>query len=134
MVTARLTFVLKPCGEGKFVVSASRDKILQSTDVALQKAVAKHQSGELAAAARAYRAILKLQPRHPDALHLLGLTAHQTGDHIRATRHIEKAIKLRPKEPLFLNNLGLMMISMTDWPVARISGQHMNSHGETLPC
>ena len=89
-------------------MSASRDKIWQSTDVALQKAVAKHQSGDLGAAAQAYRAILKRQPRH--------------------------AATLRQNGPLFLNNFGLMMISMTDWPVARISGQHMNSHGETLPC
>jgi len=116
------------------LVSASRDKIWKLTDVALQKAVAKHQSGELSAAARPYRAILKRQPRHPDALHLLGLTAHQTGDHVRATRHIKKAVTLRPKEPLFLNNLGLMMISITGWPVVRISGLYMNSLGEPLPC
>ena len=116
------------------LVSASRDKIWKLTDVALQKAVAKHQSGELSAAARPYRAILKRQPRHPDALHLLGLTARQNGDHVRAIRHIEKTVTQRPKEPLFLNNLGLMMISITGWPVVRISGLYMNSLGEPLPC
>ncbi|MFP6748800.1 MAG: sulfotransferase, partial [Alphaproteobacteria bacterium] len=61
----------------------------------------------LAAAARAYRAILKRAPDLPDALHLLGLTAHQSGDQARAIRHMEKALALQPDEPSFLNNLGL---------------------------
>ena len=115
-------------------MSASRDKIWQSTDVALQKAVAKHQSGDLAAAARAYRAILKRQPRHPDALHLLGLTAHQTGDHVRATRHIKKAVTLRPKEPLFLNNLGLAQYALGNLAAAKSSfRQILAISGENLP-
>ena len=115
-------------------MSASRDKVWQSTDVALQKAVAKHQSGELGAAARAYRAILKRQPRHPDALHLLGLTAHQTGDHVRATRHIKKAVTLRPKEPLFLNNLGLAQYAAGNLAAAESSfRQVLAISGENLP-
>ena len=116
------------------LVSASRDKIWQSIDVALQKAVAKHQSGELGAAARAYRAILKRQPRHPDALHLLGLTAHQTGDHVRATRHIKKAVTLRPKEPLFLNNLGLAQYAAGNLAAAESSFRRVLAiSGENLP-
>jgi tetratricopeptide (TPR) repeat protein len=88
-------------------VAETKQNSQQSLAAQLQRAVEKHQAGDLGGAARAYRAILKRAPDHPDALHLLGLTAHQSGDQARAIRHMEKAANLKPGEPLFLNNLGL---------------------------
>ena len=88
-------------------MARQQKKTRQARAAALEKAFEKHQAGQLGAAARAYRAILKHAPDHPDALHLLGLTAHQSGNHARATHHIENAVALKPRDPLYLNNLGL---------------------------
>ena len=42
---------------------------------ALQAAIAQHQAGRLAEAEALYRRILAGFPRHPDALHFMGLLA-----------------------------------------------------------
>ena len=63
---------------------------------AFEAAFHHHQSGRLAEAEALYRQILALEPRHAEALHLLGVIAHQTGrndvavDWI-ATRHAQPA-------------------------------------------
>ncbi len=44
-------------------------------DQALQKAVEAHKAGKLQVAERLYRAILQVQPKHPDANHNLGVLA-----------------------------------------------------------
>ena len=54
----------------------------------LQQAVRLHQAGELVAAENLYRKILRVDPRHPDVLHLLGVAAHQQRRHDEAVRHI----------------------------------------------
>ncbi|WP_295990014.1 tetratricopeptide repeat protein [Rugamonas sp.] len=46
-------------------------------DAALRLAIAAHQAGKPGDAERRYRAILATQPRHPDALHYLGVLLHQ---------------------------------------------------------
>ncbi len=115
-------------------MASSREKAQNSVALALQKAVAKHQSGDLGAAARAYRAILKRHPRHADALHLLGLTAHQSGDQARAIRHIQAAVALRPQEPLFLSNLGLAQHAAGNLAAAEASFRGaLAASGEDLP-
>lgn len=65
-----------------------------------------HRSGRLREAEAVYRSILKAQPRHPDALHLLGVIAHQIGKNEIAADLIENAIKANPNEPDFFNNCG----------------------------
>ncbi|MBK5969448.1 tetratricopeptide repeat protein, partial [Thiorhodovibrio winogradskyi] len=42
---------------------------------ALNQAVADHRTGQLQDAERLYRAILQVQPKHPDANHNLGVLA-----------------------------------------------------------
>ena len=54
-----------------------------------------------------YRSVLKDQPQHPDALHLLGCIARQTGKNDIAVNLIEKAIKLNPKASNFYNSCGI---------------------------
>ena len=44
----------------------------------LQQGVAAHKEGKLQEAERLYRAILEVQPKHPDANHNLGLIAVST--------------------------------------------------------
>ncbi|REK19561.1 MAG: tetratricopeptide repeat protein [Planctomycetota bacterium] len=72
----------------------------------LQQAIALHQAGQLAQAEQLYRRILKAQPRHPDALHLLGLVAHQLGHPEPAIEFIGRAIAVQPRQPSYHNNLG----------------------------
>ena len=44
-----------------------------------------------------YRQVLKDQPNHFNALHLLGVIHYQRGDHAEAIRQIDAALKINPK-------------------------------------
>src|SRR5437867_1473861 len=59
--------------------SASAEGKAVSIPQAFEVARAHHQSGRLAEAEAIYRQILAVEPRHADALHLLGVIAHQVG-------------------------------------------------------
>ena len=65
-----------------------------------------HQDGRLGEAEARYEEVLKLQPSHPDGLHLLGLIAHQTGRDERAMELIGRAIAVNPDVALYHNNMG----------------------------
>jgi predicted O-linked N-acetylglucosamine transferase (SPINDLY family) len=66
-------------------------------DQQLAAALGHHQAGRLDQAAAIYRALLDVQPNHPDALHLLGLIEHRHGHASEAVSLIEQAIALRPQ-------------------------------------
>jgi tetratricopeptide (TPR) repeat protein len=75
----------------------------QNTGVAsltakLHQAVALHRQGHLTRAQTLYEKILRLQPRHFDALHLLGVIAAQTNNPARALMLIGKAIEINPHD------------------------------------
>ena len=74
-------------------------------DLLLQTAVAHHNAGRLAEAEQLYRRILARQPRHADALNLLGVIAGETGHADIAINLINQAIAVQPDTPLFLQNL-----------------------------
>src|SRR3989338_6085393 len=73
---------------------------------ALSLALAHHQAGRLQDAEALYRQILQAQSDHPDALHLLGVTAHQAGKHEIAVEHITRAIAINPAAAEYHNNIG----------------------------
>ncbi|MFZ2949588.1 MAG: tetratricopeptide repeat protein, partial [Desulfuromonadaceae bacterium] len=73
----------------------------------LQSAVAHHQAGRLDEANSLYQQILQCNPRHPVALHFMGMLAFQTGDHERAIDLTSKSIKADPKNPLYFFNQGI---------------------------
>jgi predicted O-linked N-acetylglucosamine transferase (SPINDLY family) len=73
---------------------------------AFELALRHHQEGRLAPAEALYRQILAAQPKHADALHLLGLIAHQAGRHALAVDLIRQAIALDPNNPAAHCNLG----------------------------
>ncbi len=75
----------------------------------METAVRCHQQGQWQKAEELYRKILEICPDHPDALHLLGLTAHQTGRNEESLVLIQKAVKLCPENHLYLSNLGLVL-------------------------
>lgn len=61
--------------------------------------------GRLDEAERIYQDILRTEPDHADALHLLGLLAHQRGDDRRAIELISRAITVNPANSVFHGNL-----------------------------
>ncbi|OGQ96334.1 MAG: hypothetical protein A2521_10790 [Deltaproteobacteria bacterium RIFOXYD12_FULL_57_12] len=79
-----------------------------SIEQALQLATQHQAAGRLAPAEKLLRQILQAQPRHPFALHLLGVIAHQVGKTEDAVRLIEQAIGSLPTVGQFHSNLGEM--------------------------
>ncbi len=63
----------------------------------LERAMARHQAGDLAMAARMYLEILQREPRHFEALHQLGVARAQAGDTAGAARHLTAAIAVNPR-------------------------------------
>ena len=86
----------------------------------LQIALQHHQRGRLEEAAQLYQAILADQPRHVEALHLLGVVAHQKGDHARAVLLIGRAVAADPNNAIYHANLAeaYRMLGQLDRAVA----------------
>lgn len=78
----------------------------------IERALQHHRAGHLDDAKSIYDQILKLSPRHPDALHLRGLIALQTGDARLATEYIRKAAQLQPKNWVFRGNLASALMGL----------------------
>ena len=76
------------------------------------RAVALHQQGKIQEAQALYESIIKHQPNHADALHLLGVIYHQTGHVDRAVQLIGQAITLNPKEVGYYINRGNALQSL----------------------
>jgi len=77
-----------------------------SAHAQLDAAIAHHRSGQLDAAERGYRSLLDVEPGHPDALHLLGVTVGQRGQLAEALRLIEEALARRPGVAAYHGNRG----------------------------
>jgi predicted O-linked N-acetylglucosamine transferase (SPINDLY family) len=84
--------------------------------VALQgkfaQGLALHRQGKLADAEGIYGEVLRKQPNHFDALHLLGVIAFQTRRTERAVELIRKAIGLNAKVAAAHNNLGVALMDL----------------------
>jgi len=76
------------------------------------KGMSHHQAGRLAEAERLYRQALTLDPRHSDALHLLGVLAAQSGQPALAVERISQAIALSPDTDAYHCNLGLALAGL----------------------
>ncbi|WP_372399252.1 tetratricopeptide repeat protein [Azospirillum sp. HJ39] len=72
----------------------------------LARAVAHHQAGRLAEAERGYRRVLAADPRHADALHLLGVLSLQSGRAGEAVELIGKALERAKGVADYWDNLG----------------------------
>jgi tetratricopeptide (TPR) repeat protein len=71
----------------------------------LQTAIRHHQEGRLDQAEALYRGLLRANPVHADALHLLGVISHQRGRHREAVELIERALALHPGTATYHVNL-----------------------------
>ena len=69
-------------------------------------ALAHHQAGDAAEAEQGYLGVLTLEPRHSDALHLLGVLRYQQGRLDEARELIERAIAAAPDAGSYWSNLG----------------------------
>jgi tetratricopeptide (TPR) repeat protein len=74
--------------------------------------LALHQQGKLADAERIYREVLRQQPNHFDALHLLGVIAVQTQQTELGVALLTKAIGLNAKIAAAHSNLGIALLRL----------------------
>ena len=87
-------------------MSSEQLSALPDTVEALKAGLDHHQAGRLAEATARYLEIVREEPQHPDALHLLGVVAQQQGDLPVAVQLIEAAIQINPQAAHYHNNLG----------------------------
>jgi predicted O-linked N-acetylglucosamine transferase (SPINDLY family) len=101
-------------GRAKVLRAASMKKLRKADDVdsVLARAVALHQSGLLAEAQALYREILRKQPNHAVALHVLGVSEHQAGDLDAAERLIRRALRVDPRCAAAHYNLGHLLVAL----------------------
>jgi len=77
-----------------------------NTAAALRAGLCHHQAGRLSETVSCYFGILKNEPRHADALHLMGVIAQQRGDFQTAVQLIQAAIQVNSHIAHFHGNLG----------------------------
>ncbi|HEY4330434.1 MAG TPA: tetratricopeptide repeat protein, partial [Phycisphaerae bacterium] len=70
------------------------------------KAVESHRAGRMPEAETLYRELLRDNPQHADALHMLGLLYYQRGDRQAGADMIERSIAFLPTNPSAFSNLG----------------------------
>ncbi len=78
-------------------------------DQTLAEAVGHHQAGRRVRAEALYRRILKANPNHADALHLMGVLAFQDARHAEAESLIRQAIRQAPKAPMYHANMARVL-------------------------
>jgi protein O-GlcNAc transferase len=76
---------------------------------ALRQAIAAHRGGRLEHADRQYTAVLTLDRRNFDALHLLGLVRWQQGRNEEAASLIGEALRVDPRSAEACSNLGIVL-------------------------
>ncbi len=81
-------------------------------DQAFALALQHHQAGRLGDAEAICREILVVEPRHANALHILGMIAGQTGRHEVAVDLLRQVIALEPGSAAAHSNLGVALKEM----------------------
>src|SRR5262249_22932697 len=96
-----------PAADSAPVEAAGGERMSDSTEAqAIQAACEHHAGGRIADAERLCRDILKTEPDHPEALHLLGAIEFERGNVEEAIELIGHAVVVDPSEPEALNDLG----------------------------
>ncbi|MBT4701498.1 MAG: tetratricopeptide repeat protein [Rhodospirillaceae bacterium] len=81
-------------------------------DQALDLAVQHHNAGDLEQAEEIYQQILEADPKHPVALHLLGVVASQVGEFEDAAELISSALEIVPDYAEAHLNLGNVLVRL----------------------
>src|SRR5438046_402593 len=113
-------------------LSSEQTKLRQLLD----RAIGAHQRGQLGEAERLYLDILKAEPRHFDAQHLLGVIRHQQGRSVEALALIGAALQARPDSAQALANQGAVLCELRRYEEALASFDRAlalrPNHAETL--
>ncbi len=89
----------------------------------IQQAIGLQQHGNLSAAERKYRSILRQNPVHTDALQFLGLLLQQKGNASAALHFMQKAAMTSPRNPQLLSNQAELYRMQGDFEKARDCAQ-----------
>ena len=98
--------------------NAANNQNAAQVQAQFKEGLALHQKGELAKAQELYEQVLKLQPRHFDALHLLGVIAAETKNPERAVELIGKAIEIKQNNAAAYNNYGNALRNLKQYEAA----------------
>ena len=90
----------------------------EQADKLLRDALPQLQNGQLVQARQLCERALKLAPRHPDALHLLGIIGLQNREYAAARESLEQAVSIRPDHPDYQANLAYSYIGLERVPDA----------------
>jgi len=96
---------------------------MTSPNLLFKHAAQAYQQGQFKSAEQACIQILEQQPRHADALHLLGILCAQTERWQEAEEYVKKAIKANRKAAVFHNTLGNILQKQDKWEAAKASYQ-----------
>lgn len=72
-----------------------------STDTIFKEAVANHRAGELTAAEKGYRAVLRVEPSHAQASHNLGALLVKTGRLVEGLALLERVLTANRNQPVY---------------------------------
>jgi Tfp pilus assembly protein PilF len=106
-----------PCGSGRrykqchgaLATPEAHAHDAEDVGASIDRGMAAHRGGDLAAAEQAYRRALDRDAEHPLARHYLGVILYQRGQVDDALPLLERAAAQVPEEPEFHNNLGLAL-------------------------
>ncbi len=94
------------------------NQVSEHIQAKLQQAFLLHREGKFDRAELLYAEILKLQPRHFDALHLSGVIARQTGRFQQAVELIARALAIDPRHAAAFNNHGNALLDLKQYHLA----------------
>ena len=89
--------------------------LMASISEIMTAATEHHRAGRLESAVQGYREVLKLDPKLPNAWHMLGVLTSQQGNSSEAIGYMERAVSLRPDDMTIQRNLGVIKESMRDF-------------------
>lgn len=86
--------------------------------VLLESGLRQFQQGQVEQARQSCEQALQLAPRHPEALHLLGVIALQRGDHAGAVEMLRRAVAAQPDHAHYQANLAHAYVGLKRLPEA----------------
>jgi len=92
-----------------FLGAAPNSRKIPYVHILFARAEQLHAAGNLADAKTEYNKILKKNPNHFDAWHMLGLCEHQSGHHEAAVRLLKRALLLDPQSAAAQTGLGMAL-------------------------
>ncbi len=97
--------------------NGTQQKFVETMEAALRD----HKAGRIDLARRGYQEALRMQPRHADALHLLGVALRQSGDAAGGLGYIDRAIAIKPGAAVYHSNRAAICQDLDDLAGARAS-------------